>query len=116
MQHDPRVSLVDMINACERAGQWMAKLSQGQFLNDNMVQYAVWAQIVIVGEAARRIPEDFRQQCPFIPWASINGMRNRLVHGYDLVDWNIVWVVATRELPQILSGLKNIEVLFDEEI
>ena len=55
----------------------------------------------IIGEAAKRIPEQVRQRYPDIPWKGMAGMRDRIIHGYDNVDLQIVWDVVKRDIPQL---------------
>lgn len=81
--------------------------SHESFLMDARTQWAVWAQIVIMGEASRRIPDDWRKRHPAVPWAEIAGMRNHLVHGYDVIDWDRVWRVVSEKLPQLVAELES---------
>ena len=62
----------------------------------------------IVGEAASHIPESMRQEHPQIPWPQIIGTRNRLVHGYDLVDYDIIWSTVVEDLPPLIAELEKI--------
>ena len=62
----------------------------------------------IVGEAANRISPEFQQAHCDIPWAKVRGMRNRLIHGYDAVDFNILWDTVQLDLPQLIAMLEPI--------
>ncbi len=62
----------------------------------------------IIGEAAARVPEEERARCPNIPWAEIVGLRNRLIHGYDSVDFDILWQIITHDLPVLIDSLERI--------
>ena len=62
----------------------------------------------ITGEAASRVPEDVRERHPEIPWPQIVGLRNRLIHGYDSVDLNILWQIVTSDLPPLIVSLESI--------
>ena len=86
MPHDPRAAIFDMIQAVERALRLSAALSEAEFLSNETVQWAIYSQIVILGEAAGRVDRMFQNDQPDVPWATIIGMRHRLVHGYDSVD------------------------------
>lgn len=112
MRHDPLVSVIDMIQAIQRALDFAHGRGRTEFLSDTMLRYAIWAQIVILGEAVRRIPEEWKEKRNELPWNAIAGMRNRLVHGYDVIDWEIVWAVATKEMPNLLATLRK---ALDEE-
>ncbi|OGP60574.1 MAG: hypothetical protein A2V67_15320 [Deltaproteobacteria bacterium RBG_13_61_14] len=62
----------------------------------------------IVGEAANRIPKEDRVRYPQIPWSQIVNMRNRLVHGYDTINLDIVWEIANQDLPPLIAELEKI--------
>jgi uncharacterized protein with HEPN domain len=62
----------------------------------------------IIGEAARRVPEDVQAKYSELPWQQMIGLRNRLIHGYDQVDMDILWVVVTQDLPLLISQLEKI--------
>ncbi len=106
MPHDPNASIFDMIQAIERAGRLSSGLSEAGFVRNEPVQWAIFSQIVILGEAAGRLDGTFQNENADIPWASIIGMRHRLVHGYDSVDWVRVWKTLIDDLPPLLVRLK----------
>jgi len=106
MPRDPLASLFDMIQAIERARKLSAGLDEADFAGNEPVRWAIYSQIVILGEAAARLDREFRSELPDIPWSSIVGMRNRLVHGYDSVDWVRVWKTLQDDLPPLLQQLK----------
>jgi uncharacterized protein with HEPN domain len=62
---------------------------------------------MILGEAARHVPDDVTQGYPDIPWPQMRGMRNHIVHGYDQIDLEIVWNVVTMELPPLVPRLEK---------
>lgn len=72
------------------------------FTADYKTQCACIHQILVMGEAVKRLSKELRSQHPDIPWAAIAGMRDRLIHGYDNVDIEEVWNVATRDTPAVL--------------
>jgi uncharacterized protein with HEPN domain len=73
-----------------------------------MRQAAVMRQLEIMGEAARRLSEETRQELSEIPWHQIIGMRNRLIHVYDDVDLAIVWDTVQNDLPPLIAQLEKI--------
>jgi uncharacterized protein with HEPN domain len=73
---------------------------------DRMLQLGLVRLVEIVGEAASRVSADTRQRYPQIPWLQIAGMRNRLVHGYDFVDYDILWQTVTEDLPALVAALE----------
>jgi uncharacterized protein with HEPN domain len=75
---------------------------------DRMLNLALVRLLEIVGEAASRTPPDERAQYPEIPWSQIVGLRNRLIHGYDSVDLEILWQIVNRDLPPLIAVLEQI--------
>lgn len=60
-----------------------------------------------MGEAAGRVSKEERSRHPDIPWAQIVGLRNRLIHGYDSVDMDILWAITTKDLPTLIAALQS---------
>ena len=75
---------------------------------DRKLNLALVRLLEIVGEAANRIPKEERGTYPNIPWSEIVGLRNRLIHGYDEVDFNILWQIVTQDLPPLVKTLERI--------
>jgi len=73
---------------------------------DRMLQLSLVRLAEAVGEAASRVSVDTRQQFPQIPWPQIAGMRNRLIHGYDFADYDILWQTVTEDLPALIMVLE----------
>ena len=69
---------------------------------------AVLYEIVVLGEAARRLSEEIRAAHPEVPWREIIGMRSIITHGYDQVDDDELWQVIERDLPDLMSKLEKI--------
>jgi len=67
----------------------------------------------IVGEAANRMPPEDRDRYPQIPWPQIIGLRHRLIHAYDQVDFDILWEIVTRDLPPLVAELERIVSAID---
>jgi uncharacterized protein with HEPN domain len=63
--------------------------------------------VEIIGEAASRVDAEERGRYKGIPWSQIVGMRNRLIHGYDSVDLDILWEVVSRDLPLLVENLEG---------
>jgi len=75
-------------------------------VKDETKMRAFARSLEIIGEAAKKIPKDFKESKPDIDWKAMAGMRDRLVHEYFGVDYEIVWDVITNELPGLKLRLK----------
>jgi uncharacterized protein with HEPN domain len=80
-------------------------LTRDDFLADETLKRAFVRSIEIIGEAAKHIKEDYRQQNPHLEWRSMSGMRDRLVHDYFGVDYELVWDVAANKIPMLQAQL-----------
>lgn len=98
--------LTDILIAARRILRFVDNVNRDSFLGNEEKRFAVYAQIVIIGEAANRISNEFQEANPEIPWRKVVGMRNRIVHAYDDVDWEIVWQVATDSMPELVRAVE----------
>ncbi|MEM1253990.1 MAG: DUF86 domain-containing protein [Cyanobacteria bacterium P01_H01_bin.21] len=108
-------SLIDIVNAAQRVLAFTAGLSKEELAENNEKQSAVLYQIIIVGEATKRLSSDFRNCHPMIPWSDIAGMRDILAHQYDKVNLNTLWSVIQDDIPELLFLLRPIVSEISEE-
>lgn len=97
--------LNDMLNA-SIAIESYAVNSYEMFVDDEKTQDAIMYKLIILGEAANSISSEFQVKHPEIPWSSIIGTRNVIVHGYDQVKTQIVWDIIKNNIPQLRKSLK----------
>ena len=79
-----------------------------EFLKDSKTMDAVIRNFEIIGEAANRLPEEFKEQHSSIDWHRIRGFRNRIVHDYMGIDFSIVWDIRNNYLASLIDSLKKI--------
>lgn len=84
-------------------------MSFDEFLSDPKTIDAVIRNFEIIGEAANRLPESFKDQHTDIDWHRIRGFRNRIIHDYMGIDYEIVWEIKTYYLPTLINVLNNIQ-------
>lgn len=103
----------DILDAMNKAEILLEGVSYSQFENDFRINFAVVRALEIIGEAVKRLPEDLYQRYPDIPWKGMAGMRDRIIHGYDNVDLQIVWDVVKRDIPQIKPKIELIMIGYE---
>jgi uncharacterized protein with HEPN domain len=100
--------LTDIVEAAEAILQFLAGVERDTFLQDDLLRSAVLHKLTVIGEAAARLPAEFRQRHPEIEWADIVGFRNIAIHAYFAVEWSIVWVAATQDAPLLRDKVAQI--------
>ena len=75
---------------------------------DRMLELALTRLMEVLGEAARRVPDEFRERCPEVPWRQTTDLRNVLIHDYDTVDLDELWRIIQERLPTLLEQLQAI--------
>ncbi len=108
MKKDLRVYLEDIIVSCDRIAQYIHSETQKQFNEDIELQDAVIRRLLIIGEAVKRLPEDYREKHHNIDWRKATGMRDVLIHNYDDLDMNRVWITITVILPQFKNQIEKL--------
>lgn len=108
-------SLWDMVGAIHRIQEFTANLTYEAYLDSVLIQSAVERQLEILGEAARRLSDEFRQAHPAIDWRRIIGLRNVLIHRYDNIRQQVIWKTVISELEPLLAQLEILLASFSDE-
>lgn len=108
MRHDIDASLADMLIAARRAVKRLGDTSESEFSEDTDLQWILFSQLLILGEAANRIDRRDQDELNQVPWSAMVGMRNRLVHGYDSIDWSVVYFTVRDQLPRLVELLESL--------
>jgi uncharacterized protein with HEPN domain len=104
-EHDDRTCLKQMLDHATEAIAMAEGRSRLDLDSNRMLELALVRLIEIVGEAANRVSAPTRESMPQIPWRQLVGMRNRVVHGYDSVDRQVLWDTVTTDLPPLCEDL-----------
>ena len=95
MRRDDSAILLDIAHAASLVAKFMAGKNKTAFFDDELTQSAVLHQILVLGEATKRLSPEFRARYPDIPWSEMAGMRDKLIHAYEAVDYDEVWSTDT---------------------
>ncbi|MEW5914688.1 MAG: DUF86 domain-containing protein [Thermodesulfobacteriota bacterium] len=98
----------DLFEAVSDITEFVSGLTYEQFAADKKTVNAVIRSLEVLGEAAKKMPEEVKARHPDIPWKQMAGMRDKLIHEYHGVDNEIVWTVATRELPALRQAIERL--------
>jgi len=97
--------LSDILMAISKIENYVQNVDLETFLQNEMIQDAVIRNLEIIGEATKQIPQNVKDKNQNIPWKQMAGLRDRLIHGYFVVDLNIVWHIVNKELPEVKAKL-----------
>jgi uncharacterized protein with HEPN domain len=101
-------TLIDILRAARLASEFRGRLNREAFLTDLKTQAAVLHELLVLGEAVKRLSAGFRDEHADVPWKSIAGMRDRLLHGYDDADLELVWKTVDQDLPELITRLEGL--------
>lgn len=103
-----KLYLTDIVEAAQSIARFVMGESFDEFEQNEMMNSAVLQKLTLIGEAASRLPKEFTNRFPEIPWVDIIGFRNIAVHEYFSIRWDIAWVAATEEIPALKVQIEKI--------
>jgi uncharacterized protein with HEPN domain len=108
MPKDNAIYLGHIMERAEKILRFMEGLDERSFSKDEKTQSAVIREFEVIGEASKRISEDFKIQHPVIPWKIMAGMRDILIHNYEGVNPYRIWDTVQNDIPALITELKKI--------
>lgn len=103
-----KLALEDIILFISKIERYVKDMRKEDFEKSEIVIDAVLRNLELIGEASKKLPNDFRKKYPNIPWKNIIGLRNIVIHTYADVDLDIVWDIITKNIPQTKEEIKFI--------
>ena len=107
MSRDARLYLIDMRDACARVMHHCGGLSREQFFANELARDAALWNLLLLGEAAKQVPEHIRLEHSAIEWRKISGFRYVLAHGYFGLDEDIIWDVIENKIPPLRKAVEQ---------
>jgi uncharacterized protein with HEPN domain len=107
MKRDDPSLIDDILRAADTIAGYLHQVTRRMFNANQMMRDAVVRQISIIGEAASKLSQVFRQQHADVPWRDIVGMRNLVIHNYGEIDWDVVWDTARERVPELAEYLRD---------
>jgi len=106
---DIRDYLNDIFDAAAKIQEFtQGIISYDEFIKNDMLLSAVIRKFEIIGEAIKKVPVSIREKYNNIPWKNIAGSRDRLIHNYDDIDYEILWDTVINDIPQLKSDIEKI--------
>ncbi len=115
MKRDYQLFVKDIIAAMESIEEFVGDMTLEELQADEKTSSAVIRKFEIIGEASKHIPPKIRGEYKDIQWTSMAGMRDRLIHAYFGIDYNLVWPAIKNEIPNLKPKLKNLLSNMEQE-
>ena len=98
----------NVLDAMDKAEILLEEVTYDELVGDFRIHFAVFRALEIISEATKRLPLQLREEYPHIPWKEMAGMRDRIIHGYDVVDYEIVWDTVKKRIPMVKPQIQQI--------
>lgn len=108
MSFEPREYFRHILAEADYLLEHSRTVSRSEFLRSETLRRAFVRSLEVIGEAAKKVPDDVRRQHPAVDWRAMAGLRDRLVHGYFGVDHDLVWDVITNKVPDLRREIERI--------
>ena len=115
MKKDDSVYLRHIIDALLQIERYTDGVTYEEFLSNSLLQDGVIRQLEVMGEAARNLSEDLRNEYPKIPWRQMISLRNRMIHAYFNVNIQIIWEIIQGDIPNLKQETKHVLEIFNQK-
>ncbi|HLC63277.1 MAG TPA: DUF86 domain-containing protein [Candidatus Nanoarchaeia archaeon] len=115
MKRDNKLFVKDIIDAMESIERFVGNKTLDKLKKDEKTSSAVIRKFEIIGEAAKYMPKEIKYQHKDIPWKSMMGMRDRLIHAYFGIDYTLVWSAIKTEIPKLKPQLEKMLSQLEQE-
>lgn len=109
-RRDPMVAIYHMRDHTRNTMEMARGHTRADIDNNMVLRYALMKAVETIGEAASRVPGDFRSRYPQIPWQETRSIRNRLVHAYNRINFDTLWDIIQNDIPPLIEQLEDLIV------
>lgn len=107
-KHDPKVTLRQIAEYAQHARELCASKTLAEIQANWQLAFAFERVMEVLGEAVKRLPDETRRHHPAVPWRQVAGMRDKISHGYDAVDYQTLWDTTRDDLPGLITAVEQI--------
>ncbi|CCC41223.1 HepT-like ribonuclease domain-containing protein [Haloquadratum walsbyi] len=100
--------LDDILDGVEKIKRYTREMTYEEFVDDSKTVDAVLRNFEVIGEVAKNVPDEIRQEYDDVPWSEMTGMRDKLIHGYATVELQIVWTTIQEEVPSLGAQIESV--------
>jgi len=115
MKRDYMLYINDILDSILKIEEFVSDMNYKEFVDDDKTSSAVVRKLEIIGEATKNIPKEIRMKYKEIPWSDIARMRDKIIHFYFGVDYEIVWKVIKERLPEVKQQIKRVLKELEDE-
>lgn len=108
MKKDMFVYIEDILESMNLIGEYIKDIDFKKFSGDSEIQDAVMRRFEVIGEAAARLTDEFKDKSSNIPWRTIIGLRNIIIHDYSSVNLKVIWKIAFEDLPRTKKQIEKL--------
>ncbi len=106
----PKLYIDDIKGSINKIEKYTKEISKKVFESDEKTIDAVVRNLEIIGEAASQLSKSFKDKYKGIPWREVIGMRNKVIHEYFGIDWDVLWYTIQDDIPELKKQIKDIRV------
>jgi len=108
MKREYKLFIQDIKECIAQIDEFVGNMKLEDFKADEMVSSAVVRKLEVIGEATENIPSEIRQKYKELPWSDMAKMRDKIIHGYFGIDYEVVWKTIKERLPEIKPKIDSI--------